>query len=184
MAKIVSKTYGEALYEVAVEAGENKTGELMEEIQALRQILAQNPEFDDLMNHPGVPKQEKLQVAENVFRGRISEELVNFLKIIVSKERYADLDDIFDYYIDKVKEEKKIGHAKVTSAVELSAVQKKAVEARLLETSGYLTMEMEYIVDPAIMGGMVIRIGDRVVDSSIRTKLDGLTKQLLTIQLG
>jgi len=70
------------------------------------------------------------------------------------------------------------------SAVELSPEQKAAVEAKLLETSGYRKMEMHFDTDAALIGGMVIRIGDRVVDSSIRTKLDGLTRQLLQIQLG
>ena len=58
------------------------------------------------------------------------------------------------------------------------------MEARLLETSGYAGMEMHYEVDASIIGGMIIRINDRVVDSSVRTKLNGLKKQLLQIQLG
>ena len=58
------------------------------------------------------------------------------------------------------------------------------MKERLLETSGYKVMEMHYRVDASLIAGMKIRIGDRVVDSSIRTKLDGLTKQLLQIQLG
>ena len=184
MAKLVSKTYGEALFDVAMEAGGDKTAELLEEIRCISDVLAQNPEFDGLMKHPGIPKQEKLQVVENVFKGRVSEELKNFLEIVVTKERYNDLHDIFTYYIDRVKEQQRIGVAYVTTALELTADQKNAVEAKLLETSGYRKMEMNYCVEPAIIGGMVVRINDRVVDSSIRTKLDGLTKQLLQIQLG
>lgn len=184
MAKLVSKTYGEALFEAAMESGGDRAGEMLEEIDAVRKILADNPRFDELMKHPGIPKQEKLQVVETVFRGRVSDELVNFLEIIVSKERYRDLPAVFDYFTDKVKEEKKIGIAQVTTAQELSAAQKSAVESRLLETSGYREMEMYFNTDASLIGGMVIRIGDRVVDSSIRTKLDSLTKQLLQIQLG
>ena len=184
MAKLVSKTYGEALYEAAVETGADKAAELMEEIRGVMGILADNPEFDGLLKHPGIPKQEKLQVVDDVFRGRVSDELRNFLEIVVSKERYGDLNDIFGYYITRVKEEQKIGVAYVETAVELTEGQKNAVETKLLETSGYREMEMNYSVDPAIIGGMVVRINDRVVDSSIRTKLDGLTKQLLQIQLG
>lgn len=184
MAKLVSKTYGEALFEAAAEAGPDKAGELLEEIKVIREILAENPQFNELLEHPGIPKQEKLQVVDNVFRGRVSLELANFLEIIVSKERYRELPAIFDYFTAKVKEQKKIGIACVTSAVELSAAQKDAVRARLLETSGYREMEMHYRTDSSLIGGMVIRIGDRVVDSSIRTKLDSLTKQLLQIQLG
>lgn len=184
MAKLVSRTYGEALFEAAVESGGDRAGELLEEIDAVRKILAENPRFDELMEHPGITKQEKLEVVRTVFGGRASAELVNFLEIIVSKERYRDLPAVFDYFTARVKEQKKIGIAQVTTARELSPDQKSAVKAKLLETSGYREMEMNYHTDASLIGGMVIRIGDRVVDSSIRTKLDSLTKQLLQIQLG
>lgn len=184
MAKLVSKTYGEALFEVAMETGADKACELMEEIAGVKEILAQNPQFDELMKHPGIPKQEKLQVAETVFKGRVSDELEGLLEVVISKERYGELPAIFAYFTDRVKEQQKIGIAYVTTAVELTVAQRTATEARLLETSGYRKMEMHYDVDTALIGGMVIRIGDRVVDSSIRTKLEGLTKQLLQIQLG
>ena len=184
MAKLVSKTYGEALYEVAMESGGDKAGELLEEVRGIMEILSANPQFDELMKHPGIPKQEKLRAVEEAFRGHASDELVNFLEVVISKERYGELPAVFAYFEDRVKEQKGIGEAYVTTAVELTAAQRSAVEARLLATSGYRRMEMHYKVDPSIIGGMIVRINDRVVDSSIRTKLDGLTKQLLKIQLG
>ena len=177
MAKLVSKTYGEALFELAME--ENKAQDLMEEIQAVQELLLENPDFDKLLKHPGIPKQEKLQVMTNVFKGRVSDELTGFLEIVINKERYGDLQAIFTYFTDKVKEEQKIGIAYETTAVALTEEQKKNVCARLLETSSYEKMEMHYSVDEALIGGMVIRVNDRVVDSSIRTKLSNLTKQLL-----
>lgn len=188
MAKLVSKTYGEALFETAMESksaeGSSKAQELMEEICQISEILKQNPDFDKLMKHPGIPKQEKLQVLEQTFKGRISDELLGFLEVIINKERYGSLPSIFQYFIDKVKEEQKIGVAYVTTAVELSDGQKAQIEAKLLETTSYLKMETHYSVDTSLIGGMVIRINDRVVDSSIRTKISDLTKQLLQIQLG
>lgn len=184
MAKLVSKIYGEALFEAAMDTGEDKAAQLLEEIAAVREILADNPKFDALMEHPGIPKQEKLQVADTCFRGRVSDELANFMKIVISKERYKELPAIFDYFVRKVKEQKRIGEADVTTAVELTTGQKNAVKAKLLETSGYREMELHYTIDSSIIGGMVIRIGDRVVDSSIRTKLNSLKKQLIQIQLG
>lgn len=182
MAKLVSKTYGEALYETAVEA--NRSRELMEEIQVVQKVLNENPDFHKLMKHPGVPKQEKIQTVETVFKGRVSDDLAGFLKIVVQKDRYDQLDSIFEYFIDKVKDEAGIGVAYVATATELSEAQKAQVKARLLETTKYNTMEMNYSVDPSLIAGMTIRIGDRVVDSSIKLKLDELTKQLLQIQLG
>lgn len=177
MAKLVSKTYGEALFELAME--ENRIGEMMEEIADLQTALSENPDFDKLMKHPGVPKQEKLQVVREIFKGKVSDELAGFLEIVVTKERYNDLSSIFAYFTAKVKEVQKIGIAFVTSAVELTIEQKEKVCTRLLETTSYETMEMHYSVDPSLIGGMVIRVNDRVVDSSIRTKLNNMTKQLL-----
>lgn len=182
MAKLVSKTYGEALFEIAME--QNKARELMEEIQELQSVLACNPEFDRLMKHPGVPKQDKIKVMKAVFEGRVSGELTGFLEIIITKERYGELPAIFQYFTGKVKEVRKIGVAYVTTATELTDAQKESVKQRLLQTTSYRIMEMHYSVDAALIGGMVIRIGDRVVDSSIRTKINDLTKQLLQIQLG
>ena len=82
-----------------------------------------------------------------------------------------------------MKEYKNIGTAYVTSAVALTDEQKAAVEKRLLETTKYVQFEMHYSVDAELIGGMVIRIGDRVVDSSIKSKLYSLTRELSKIQL-
>ena len=71
----------------------------------------------------------------------------------------------------------------MTTAMKLSDAQKAAVVKRLLETTKYVTFEMHYEVDSAIIGGMMIRIGDRVVDSTVRTKLYDLTRELSKIQL-
>lgn len=181
MAKLVSKTYGEALFELAVE--ENKVDMFMEEIEEIREILAQNIDFAKFMNHPKILKEEKTEVLENVFKGRISDELTGFLKLIVTKDRYHEIDAIMDYFLTEVKKFKGIGIAYVTTASDLRGEQKARIEQRLLETTDYKKMEMHYAVEEELIGGMVIRIGDRVIDSSIQTKLSELTRQLMKIQL-
>ena len=181
MAKLISKTYGEALFELAVE--EDRVDLLAEEIQALHQILAENEELDRLMKHPKVTKEEKLQVIQTVFEGRIDKELLGFLSLIVTKDRYREIDGILSYFLDQVKEVKGIGVAYVTAAEELQEKQKQKIVEKLLATTKYKQMEMHYAKDASLIGGMVIRIGDRVVDGSIKTKLAELQKQLMKIQL-
>ena len=176
MAKLVSATYGDALFSLALE--ENKVDAFYDEVTALQQILAQNPDFTALMNHPKVTKEEKQAVLEKVFSGRADAELTGFLSLLLKKDRYAELDAILAHFMGKVKEYKRIGVGYVRSAMELDAEEKKEIEAKLLATTSYKTMEMHYAVDPALIGGLVIRIGDHVVDSSIRTKLDGLKREL------
>ena len=105
------------------------------------------------------------------------------MRMIVEKDHYNEIESVFTYFMEQVKEYKNIGTAYVTSAMELSDAQKAAVEKRLLETTKYVKFEMHYDVDAALIGGMVIRIKDRVVDSSIQTKLYDLTRELSKIQL-
>ena len=85
MAKLISKTYGEALYELALE--ENKVDSFTEEIRILQQILAENQDLSRLINHPKIVKEEKLQVMRNIFEGKMDKELLGFLSLIITKDR-------------------------------------------------------------------------------------------------
>ena len=181
MAKLISKTYGDALFELAVE--EEKVDVLSEEILEVKKVLDENQEFGRLMNHPKLIKEEKIQLAQQVFADRISKEIMGFLTIIISKDRYRNIDEILDYFLAEVKKYKGIGVATVTTAVPLKEEQRKSVEKKLLETTEYKSMEMHYETDASLIGGMIIRIGDRVVDSSIRTKLTELERTLLKVQV-
>lgn len=181
MAKLVSKTYGDALFELALE--QNAVEELSEEVQVVSEALKENEELMKLLEHPKIVKEEKLQIVESIFKGRVSDNLAGFLKLIVNKDRYGDIYAILDVFMDRVREYKHIGVASVTSAVELRAEQKKAVEDRLLATTKYESFEIKYAVDEGLIGGMVIRIGDRVVDSSIKYKLELMSRDLMKIQL-
>jgi len=181
MAKLVSKTYGDALFELALE--ENAVDTLFEEVQVLSEVLAASDELMKILNHPKITKEEKLQIVETVFKGRVSDHLTGFIMLVVNKERYHELPAIFSYFVTRVKEYKGIGTAYVSSAVELKDAQKKEVEKKLLATTDYKSFEIQYYVQKELIGGMVIRIGDRVVDSSIKTKLENMTRELIKIQL-
>ena len=90
---------------------------------------------------------------------------------------------VFAYFIDQVKEYKNIGTAYVTAPMPLSDSQKEQIKKKLLETTKYVEFELHYDVDESLIGGMVIRIGDRVVDSSVKSRLMTLTRELSKIQL-
>ena len=78
---------------------------------------------------------------------------------------------------------KGIGVAYVTTPIELSDIQKKNIEKRLLETTGFKEMEMHYDLDGSLIGGMQIRIGDRVVDSSIHTKITKMQQDMMKVMV-
>ena len=74
MAKLISKTYGEALFELAVE--EEKTDAMLEEIEGMKQVLLDNPEYLKFLNHPRISVEEKIETTENIFTGKIDKQLI------------------------------------------------------------------------------------------------------------
>ena len=182
MAKLISNTYAEALFELAVES--NKTDDFYAQIDMLEKLFSDNPEFIHLLNHPHITKEEKLE-GISLGDGPID---AAFLAIEQITGRHYDLDDfqigaIFGNFRRKIYDFKKIGVVYITSAADLNEAQKKKIEDKLLKTTGFNSLETHYSVDEKLIGGMVIRIGDRVVDSSVRSKIEKMTSELRKVSL-
>ncbi len=169
------------MFSLALE--ENCVDELFEAVVTVSDVLRANEDFGAMLNHPKIIKEDKVKMVEDSFSSRVPKEIVGIMTLMVSKGRVSDILPMFDYFIGLVKEEKKIGKAKVTTAIPLSDAQKGKIEKKLLDTTKYEQFEIEYQVDETLIGGMVIRIGDRVVDSSIKTKLYDLSRELRNIQV-
>lgn len=182
MAKLVSKVYGDALFSLAVE--NNNLDSIWEEVKGLRQIVESNQELNAIMAHPSMTGEQKLQFVEDIFQDRLSETMQGFMHVLVKKGRFSDLVNVLDYFERQAKEYNHIGVAYVTTAIPLTDEKKDKIEKRLLEVSKYESFEMNYAVDSALIGGMVIRIGDRVMDDSIRHKLDDMSGDLMKVRLG
>ena len=169
------------MFAVALE--ESRMDEFFEAAVSLTEVLRSNEDFGKLMSHPKIMKEDKVKIVEETFDGRIPKEFVGLMTLMVTKNREEEMLSVFDYFVELVKEEKKIGKADVKTAIPLSVEQKAQVEKKLLATTKYETLEMNYEVDKALIGGMIVRIGDRVVDSSIQTKLSNLSRELRSIQV-
>ncbi len=181
MAKLVSTTYGDALFEVAVE--QNKVDSLYEEAQAVITSFKDNEDLMGFLNHPKIVKEDKIKTIEDIYSKFVSKEMTGFLVTIVSKDRSRDIIQIMTYFMGRIREYKKIGTAYVTTPMELSEASRAKVKARLLQVTDYKEFEMIYAVDKSLIGGMVIRIGDKVVDSSIKTRLSELSRKLTKIDV-
>ena len=181
MAKSAITTYGEALFQIAVDS--SSCLPMLEEVTELKKILSDNPELGSVMLNPRFSKEEHSEIISNVFKGRIDDKLFSFLELLVNKGRYNYLEEILDYFVSRVKEHLHIGQASVTSAIEIDEEMKKRIKEKLLSTTDYKEIEIEYITDPSLIGGMVIRIKDRIVDNSVRTKIENISRDLHKIQL-
>ena len=181
MAKLVSKTYGDALFDLCLE--KQTMDEVEDQIKVLREVFSQNEDLTKLLNHPKITREEKVAFIQRVLRERASDDVTGFLSIIIQNGRYLDLDAIFEYFLGRVREYRNIGVAYINSAIPLREDQKEHIEKKLLSTTKYVQFDINYQVDASLIGGLVIRIGDRVVDSSIRTKLNNLSKSLVKVQM-
>ena len=120
---------------------------------------------------------------EDVFDGRVSDDMTGFLMIIIKKGRFKEFDGIFTYIISNIKRQLGIGALHVTSAMPLSQEQKDNILKKVIASSEYQKLEVTYETDKDIIGGLILRMDDRIVDNSIRTKLDSMGRYLSQIQL-
>ena len=176
MAKQVKDVYGNALFELALE--EDHIDDYLAEAEAVLVALEENPELTAMMTHPQISEEEKHSVLEAIFQGRVSDEIYALLCMIQQKGHFADTASVFAYFADRVKENRHIGVVYVLTPMPLSDAQEQAIAEKLLDTTDYVSLEMHFGVEEELIGGMVIRIGDRVVDSSVRTKLEKLSQAL------
>jgi F-type H+-transporting ATPase subunit delta len=178
---VIEERYAVALLEISI--AENSVKEYLNEVECLKQALEESKELIALYLNPQITLEEKLEVTEKCFADRFSEDLTGLIEVVVKNGRSAALPGILDSFIDSAKDYLKIGIVYVTSAQELSTDQKSSLEKKLLATTEYTTLEMHYKIDKELIGGMVIRIKDRILDNSIKTKLDTMARELRQVQL-
>lgn len=181
MAKLVSKVYSDALFSTVKD--NDKLDLVYEEVKEILIIFKTNTDLKKLLDSPKIVKEDKIKSMEDIFDTKISKELMGLVVSVIEKGRQSEFVAIFEEFIKTVKEFKNIGLAYVTSAIELSEEKKKQIEARLLETSKYDKMELEFKVDESIIAGLIIRINDRVLDSSVSKRLSNIKRELLNIRL-
>lgn len=181
MAKLVSKVYGDALFSLAVE--EDQVDELWKEAAMIYEAIDGNPEFLSILCHPEMTMEKKMSLLQDVFKKELSQNMMGLLNVLLKKGRIGEIMPVLDYFMGQVKAYKKIGEVSVRTPMPLAGEQKEKLENKLLEVSEYETVSVDYQVDESLLGGMVIRIGDRVLDNSIRSKLDAMSRQLYKVKL-
>jgi ATP synthase F1 delta subunit len=171
----VDLTYGTALVEAAREVG--KEDQILEEAQAVVQLIEDEPDLHQFINYPGVSADEKKEVLKNIFEGRICEELLNFLYILVDKRRTMNFGRIIKVYKSLVEREEGVSYGTVYSVVKLSDERMAELEE---QTSKLLQMnvKLENELDPSLLAGFKILVEGKIIDASYRKKFDELASQM------
>lgn len=178
MAKLVSKTYSEALFEVALE--ENKIDLFLDEISFVIDTFKMYEDFYELFKTPLVKVEEKKKVIEEVFGDKLSQEMNNFLKIIIDKRRGHFIEQIKWEYEKIVNEHKGIIEATAITAISLNDKDKTILQNKLSSLTGK-TVKLSNEIDKNVVGGILIKIGDKVIDGTIKSRLEEMKESLSQI---
>ncbi|HXG36030.1 MAG TPA: ATP synthase F1 subunit delta [Dehalococcoidia bacterium] len=171
--QIAAKRYAEGVLELA--RSQDKLEEWSELLQLISRILG-DPQVASLMASARISTTNKISLAERLFEG-LDPLALNLVRLLVSKGRGALAPEIAEAYQEMVDEERGIAHATVTTAVPLSAEEEQMVARRLAEISGKQVV-LQTRVDENIIGGLVARVGDRLIDGSTKSRLQSLKRKL------
>jgi F-type H+-transporting ATPase subunit delta len=171
----VARRYALALYQEAEARG--AVAPTDEDVQALREVLDGSRELTALFESPIVPREKKEAVVTKLFEGRVGELTLRFVRLLLEKEREDLLPVVVRAYGALRDQRLGIVEAHVRTARPLGAGEAQALERTLAERTGK-QVRLRTEVDPALVGGLVVRIGDRVYDRSVRHQLGLLREQL------
>jgi F-type H+-transporting ATPase subunit delta len=171
--EIAARRYAEAAFQIAREQG---TEERWSEGLSLMAGIFSDPEVAEVMQEARVSTADKMGLAERTLEG-VDPLVLNLARLLVHRSRTALAPQIAEALQELVDAERGIAHAVVTTAVPVSEAEARAVAEKLSEISGRQVV-VETQVDEGIIGGLIARIGDRLIDGSTRSQLLALKRRL------
>ena len=168
--------YARSLLELANER--SQADEIGREMAAIREITEQNPTFASFLADPGIGAAERTDTLNRIFRDRASPLVMNFLGVLNNKGRLRLLGSIAEAYGNLLDEQQGNVEVDVTVAQRLSPDQLEQVRQRVSEALGKNAVVHQY-VDENIIGGLVLRVEDRLIDASVKYQLEAMRERLL-----
>ncbi|NER04898.1 MAG: F0F1 ATP synthase subunit delta [Okeania sp. SIO3C4] len=142
-----------------------------EEIRSLLNIMDESPELKQFMGNPIIKPEDKKAVLQRMMGDEADPYMRNFLKLLVDRGRIIFLEEIGKKYLALLRELNQTVLAEVTSAVELNEDQKNTVRERVKSMTDARDVDIETKIDQSLLGGVVIKIGSQIIDSSLQGQL-------------
>jgi F-type H+-transporting ATPase subunit delta len=168
--------YARALLQLSNET--DQAAAVREELKGLREVLEKNPTFASLLGNLSVSESKRQALIMKAFDGRVSHNVLNFLGLLNSKGRVGHLGEIIDAYEDLMEEQLGNVEVDVTVAHKLSPDELEQVRQRVSKQLGRNAVVHQY-VDESIIGGLVLRVQDKLIDASVRQQLETMRRKLL-----
>lgn len=174
----VSSRYAKSLVELS--HAQKSLDTVFQDILLFIETADSNRELKVLLKNPVIRHLDKRSILEKLFKSRVSEVTMSFFDIICRKNRESLLYSIAKEFIRQYNEFKGIQTARVTTAIKLNKELLNEFEEIVLEISGKKSVNLEEVIEPDLIGGFILSLGDRQIDDSISGKLNKIRRQLTT----
>jgi ATP synthase, F1 delta subunit len=174
---VIEKRYAQALLDIVAQNGliELYVSDFYTAVSA----YSENPEFQSYLLNPSVTVENKLTALNNIFAGKLNQEILNLLKLLVEKGRIKYLPAIFKEFSDIADEKRNILHMTIISPFSLDELQVKRLTEKYRKLHGSASVKADLRLDKSLLGGIKVVIGDKVIDGTTAGKLKALKDVLV-----
>jgi len=165
----VVEPYAQGL--MAAARGNNQAEKIGEDIRTILEVIENSQELKDFVVNPVIKAEDKKAILRRITGEETNKLLVNFLMLLVDKRRIVFLEQIGRQYLEILREINNIVVAEISSARELNDEQRQAIVEKVKTLTGAAGVELQTKVEPDLIGGVIIKVGSQVFDSSLRGQL-------------
>ncbi|WP_066176182.1 F0F1 ATP synthase subunit delta [Bacillus marinisedimentorum] len=177
---VAANRYAGALFEIAKERQMLDKAE--QDLRLVKEVFSGDDELTTFLNHPKIENEQKKQVLMGAFFQSLSPEVMNTLLLLTDRRRGGSIQDVADSFIELANEERGVADAKAYSVRPLSDEETQALSDIFAKRVGKQSLSIENIVDPSLVGGVKLRIGNRIYDGSVSGKLERIKRELVTAE--
>ncbi|MEH6956799.1 F0F1 ATP synthase subunit delta [Neobacillus drentensis] len=174
---MVAKRYALALFQIAKET--SALGVIEEELRVVKEVVQYNPDLKVVLSSSKLSIEEKKEIIKASFTS-VNVNVLNTLLILIDRHREDQIVDVANEFLELANNEMGIAEAKVYSTRELTDAEREGISSVFAKKVGKKSLKIENIVDSNLLGGIRLRIGNRIYDGSLRGKLDRLERKLLS----
>ena len=172
----LASRYAKSLLQLAVE--QNQLDSTLADMQLLAAICQQSHDFLNMLRSPIIKADKKQHIIDAVVGQNINQLSQAFMKLLISKGREENLDEIAEAFIGQYKELKNIRTVKLTTAAPVTDAVKASILQKLLGNIPQNEIDLKTDVDPSLIGGFIVELEDKLIDSSVRRNLNEIKSQL------
>jgi F-type H+-transporting ATPase subunit delta len=175
VASRAAKRYAQAIFSLGKERG---TLDAWQSDLALLANVVADGRVSHYLTNPSIPKERKIEVLESALDVTVQPETRKLARLLIERDRMTLLPEIRELVDDQVRAERGIAIAAVTTADPLNEAEQDLVREKMEEITGQ-QIQLDLEIDPEIIGGIIIRVGDQVIDGSVRNKLEKMRTRLM-----